>query len=116
MYLEEESVKTIRTITPAGVFRECQSVKIIAAIYNWNPGDVDEVCVIIRDWKQNGYDCGPTGCAVIQMCMENGIEATWSMLSECSLMNPPPLPCGHILIILLKVSIYIQRLWSKTKG
>ena len=87
------------------VWRGPDHWKIIADLYNWNPGDVDEVCVMIRDWKQNGYDCGPTGCAVIQMCMENGIEATWSMLSECSLMNPPPMPCGHILRLNMLVAI-----------
>jgi len=55
------------------------------------------VFVISRDWRQNGYDCGPIACAIIKMCMENGLEETWRMFQE-SPMNPPSsLACGHIL-------------------
>ena len=71
--------------------------KIIADLHFWDTGDPEDVLVIIRDWPQNGYDCGPISCALIQKCIEDGIEVTWESLSTVPIGSRPPIPCGHIL-------------------
>ncbi|KAI9449509.1 hypothetical protein HD554DRAFT_2181041 [Boletus coccyginus] len=71
--------------------------KIIADLHLWDAGDPEDTMVIIRDWPQNGYDCGPIACALIQKCMEKGLEETWHSLLAIPIGANPPIPCGHIL-------------------
>lgn len=44
------------------------------------------------DWKQNGYDCGPTSCQVVQSLMRVGMQ-----LDEDDYWAPPKIPCYHPL-------------------
>jgi hypothetical protein len=71
--------------------------KIIADLHFWDAGNTDDVSVIIRDWPQNGYDCGPIAGAIVRKFIEDGMEETWEFLSIGSIGSRPPLPCGHIL-------------------
>jgi len=70
--------------------------KIIADLHHWNAEDPEMVFVISRDWRQNGYDCGPIACAIIKRCMEDGLEDTQRMFQE-SPIDPPSIPCGHVI-------------------
>jgi len=65
------------------------------------------VFVISRDCRQNGYDYGPIACAIIKMCMENGLEETWTMFQELPI-NPPSISCGHILHLIMLEGIQQQ--------
>ncbi|KIJ57859.1 hypothetical protein HYDPIDRAFT_34731 [Hydnomerulius pinastri MD-312] len=65
----------------------------VARLHLWDAGDPTDVRVFSRDWPQNGYDCGPTACAVLQRCLQDGLERTWRSLLEPN----AELPCGHIL-------------------
>lgn len=71
--------------------------KIIADLHLWDAGDLDNIFVITRDWPQNGYDCGPIACALLQKVIEDGMEETWEFLSTVPIGSRPPIPCGHIL-------------------
>lgn len=71
--------------------------RIIADLHSWNASNPEDVLIMIRDWPQNGYDCGPIACALIRQCMEEGIDQTWELLSNVPIGSPPPIPCGHLL-------------------
>ncbi|KAF8550173.1 hypothetical protein OG21DRAFT_1487975 [Imleria badia] len=55
--------------------------KLIANLHCWDAGDLDTISVIIRDWPQNGYDCGPIAGAIVRKFIEDGMEETWEFLS-----------------------------------
>ena len=49
--------------------------------------------MLSQDWNQNGYDCGPTACAILQRCLQDGLNKTWQSLND----GDAQVPCGHIL-------------------
>ncbi|KAG2045422.1 hypothetical protein BDR06DRAFT_1015696, partial [Suillus hirtellus] len=64
----------------------------IGSIHGWSTGDVSHVTVISKDWAQNGVDCGPIACSVLEQCLSSGLDAHGDL---------PVLKvqCGHILRI-----------------
>jgi hypothetical protein len=62
----------------------------IAAIHGWNAGDPDNVYIKARNWEQNGVDCGPIACAVLEQVLIAGLDING---------NVPPIhiQCGHML-------------------
>ncbi|KAH0834639.1 hypothetical protein J3R83DRAFT_10148 [Lanmaoa asiatica] len=71
--------------------------QIIADLHHWDARNPEDTLVLMRDWPQNGYDCGPIACTLIQKCMEQGLEETWNSLLAVPNGASPPIPCGHIL-------------------
>ena len=65
----------------------------VAQLHLWDTGNPEEVFVLSQDWDQNDYDCGPTACAVLQRCLQDGLEKTWQSLND----GDAQVPCGHIL-------------------
>ncbi|KAG2046010.1 hypothetical protein BDR06DRAFT_1039924, partial [Suillus hirtellus] len=64
----------------------------IATLHGWSPGNVTDVSVIPDNWKQNGVDCGPIACSVLEQCLRTGLDKYG---------NLPALrfQCGHRLRI-----------------
>jgi len=71
--------------------------QILADLHHWDAGNPEDTLVMIKDWPQNGYDCGPIACTVIQKCMQEGLEKTWRLLSALPIGACPPIACGHVL-------------------
>ncbi|KAG1718054.1 uncharacterized protein EDB91DRAFT_1067025, partial [Suillus paluster] len=66
--------------------------KRIAALHGWSPEDVDDVVLIPRDWEQNGVDCGPIACSVLEQCINTGLDEHGHLPSF-------HVKCGHLLRI-----------------
>ena len=46
----------------------------IAALHGWGTGDVTDVSLTSINWKQNGVDCGPIACSVLEQCLASGLD------------------------------------------
>ncbi|KAG1789583.1 uncharacterized protein HD556DRAFT_1492627, partial [Suillus plorans] len=64
----------------------------IASLHGWSIGDVTKISVIHRDWMQNGVDCGPIACSVLQQCLASGLD-------EIGGLPTFHVQCGHKLRI-----------------
>jgi hypothetical protein len=64
----------------------------IAVLYGWNTGDVTDVCILSTDWLQNGVDCGPIACSVLEQCLNLGLD-------ERGKLPDLDMQCGHRLRI-----------------
>ncbi|KIK32016.1 hypothetical protein CY34DRAFT_111146, partial [Suillus luteus UH-Slu-Lm8-n1] len=64
----------------------------IAFLHGWSTGDHTDVSIMTRDWLQNGVDCGPIACSMLEQCLNSGLDKNG---------NLPDLDmqCGHILRI-----------------
>ncbi|KAG0694319.1 hypothetical protein DFH29DRAFT_1006457 [Suillus ampliporus] len=62
----------------------------VAALHGWTVGDATDVCIRVQDWAQNGVDCGPIACSVLEQALTCGLDRYG---------NVPPIhiKCGHIL-------------------
>lgn len=62
----------------------------IAALHGWSAGDPVDVRIKTRNWEQNGLDCGPIACSVLEQVLTAGLDKDG---------NVPPIhiQCGHIL-------------------
>ncbi|KIJ58749.1 hypothetical protein HYDPIDRAFT_33862 [Hydnomerulius pinastri MD-312] len=65
----------------------------VAQLHVWDPGNPEDVQVLTKDWQQNGHDCGPIACAVLQRALKDGLDETWRSLHD----GHNNIPCGHIL-------------------
>lgn len=80
-------------MTPIGIFVEvhftCQGwpTSFLECWWTWH------VSVQIRDWPQNGYNCGHIAYSVIQRCLQDGFKRIWQFQSEAD----TALSCGHII-------------------
>jgi hypothetical protein len=64
----------------------------IAVLHGWSTGDVADVSIRTRDWLQNGVDCGPIACSVLEQCLKLGLD-------EHGNLPEVIMQCGHILRI-----------------
>ncbi|KAG1843312.1 hypothetical protein DFJ58DRAFT_854529 [Suillus subalutaceus] len=64
----------------------------IGALHGWGTGDVADVSVISMDWEQNGVDCGPIACSVLEQCLSAGLD-------EHGNLPVFQVQCGHKLRI-----------------
>ena len=51
----------------------------------------DQVDVQVWNWTQNGYDCGPVSCFVMESLINTGLYDVEDKVYI------PPIPCGHRL-------------------
>ncbi|KAG2108265.1 uncharacterized protein F5147DRAFT_773848 [Suillus discolor] len=65
----------------------------IGDLHEWSLGDVSDVSVITKDWVQNGLDCGPIACSVLEQCLASGIN-------EGGHLPVFEVQCGHLLRII----------------
>ncbi|KAG2335724.1 hypothetical protein BDR05DRAFT_953867, partial [Suillus weaverae] len=71
----------------------------IAVLHGWRPGDSDDVRIIAKNWIQNGVDCGPIACSVLEQALSSGLDDNGDLPLQSF-----HIPCGHILrIAMLKV-------------
>ncbi|KAG2029292.1 hypothetical protein BDR03DRAFT_840144, partial [Suillus americanus] len=64
----------------------------IAVLHGWSTGNVTDVSIKTRDWLQNGVDCGPIACSVLEQCFNSGLD-------EDGNLPDLDIQCGHILRI-----------------
>lgn len=62
----------------------------IAAIHGWTAGDPTNVIIRALDWEQNGVDCGPIACSVLEQVMTAGLD-------EDGNVPQIHIECGHLL-------------------
>ncbi|KAG1839613.1 hypothetical protein C8R48DRAFT_621556 [Suillus tomentosus] len=62
----------------------------IASLHGWRIGDVTQISVIHRDWTQNGVDCGPIACSVLEQCLASGLDESGDLPTF-------EVKCGHRL-------------------
>ncbi|KAG2136431.1 hypothetical protein DEU56DRAFT_756337 [Suillus clintonianus] len=62
----------------------------VAALHGWTAGDVTDVCIRTQDWTQNGVDCGPIACSVLEQALTCGLDTRGNL-------PPIHLKCGHKL-------------------
>jgi hypothetical protein len=60
----------------------------IAALHHWDAGDNTDISVTCLDWIQNGVDCGPIACSVLEQFINTGFD-------ENNHIPSFPVPCGH---------------------
>ncbi|KAG6369921.1 hypothetical protein JVT61DRAFT_13388, partial [Boletus reticuloceps] len=65
--------------------------KRIAILHSIDAVEPDQVNVAVRNWTQNGYDCGPIACCVMESLMNSGLYDADDDIYV------PPIPCGHRL-------------------
>lgn len=46
----------------------------IGALHGWSTGDVSDVSILSMNWQQNGVDCGPIACSVLEQCLHSGLD------------------------------------------
>ncbi|KAI6096131.1 hypothetical protein F5141DRAFT_1067853 [Pisolithus sp. B1] len=63
----------------------------IAALHGYNSTDPGNVDVMVHNWTQNGYDCGPIASFVMESLMASGLYGASNTIQI------PPIPCGHHL-------------------
>jgi hypothetical protein len=80
----------------------------IAALHGYNAVEPDQVDVQVRNWIQNGYDCGPIASFVLESLMNTGLYGSDDTLYI------PPIPCGHRLRLrmLATVKDTCRRSWE----
>ncbi|KAG2094432.1 uncharacterized protein F5147DRAFT_585052 [Suillus discolor] len=64
----------------------------IGSLHGWCTEDVTNVSVRSTNWVQNGVDCGPIACSVLERCLSLGLD-------EHGDLPVLDLKCGHILRI-----------------
>ncbi|OJA20364.1 hypothetical protein AZE42_07317 [Rhizopogon vesiculosus] len=64
----------------------------IAAFHGWRAGDITDVFIQNRDWPQNGYDCGPIACSILEQALYSGLDQDGNVPSF-------QVQCGHRLRI-----------------
>jgi hypothetical protein len=64
----------------------------IGALHGWSTGDVADVSIVSMDWEQNGVDCGPIACSVLEQCLKLGLD-------EQGNLPDFEIQCGHKLRI-----------------
>jgi len=62
----------------------------VRKLYGWSQEQVQGMSVNSVDWKQNGFDCGPIACQVIESIWVRGLS-----LDREGLWKGPNLPCSH---------------------
>jgi len=73
----------------------------ICHLYGWSTGDFPGMIAHSVDWKQNGYDCGPIACQVVERIWIKGLR-----LDGEGLWKLPELPCCHSLRLNMAVRIH----------
>ncbi|KAI5997367.1 hypothetical protein EDD15DRAFT_2162774 [Pisolithus albus] len=63
----------------------------IAALHGYDSADPKDVSVLVYNWTQNGYDCGPIASFVMESLMASGLYGASNTIQI------PPIPCGHRL-------------------
>lgn len=63
----------------------------IAALHGFDAVDHSQTIIEVLNWVQNGYDCGPIACFVMESLMNRG-------LNDHS-VHIPPISCGHQLCL-----------------
>jgi len=63
----------------------------IATLHGYDAIAPDQVEVQVRNWTQNGYDCGPIACCVMESLMNTGLYDAESRV------HVPSILCGHRL-------------------
>ena len=67
--------------------------KNIAHLHGWIAlGDNTDVLISPMNWPQNGVDCGPIACSVLEQCLKYGLD-------EHGNLPPLKVQCGHLLRI-----------------
>jgi hypothetical protein len=64
--------------------------RTVAALHGWTAGDPTNVSIRAQDWEQNGVDCGPIACSVLEQILTAGLD-------EDGNVPPIHIQCGHIL-------------------
>lgn len=62
----------------------------VCKLYGWSENQVKGISVNSVDWRQNGYDCGPTACHIVESIWAGGLS-----LDGEGLWKIPILPCSH---------------------
>ncbi|KAG1837859.1 hypothetical protein DFJ58DRAFT_734148 [Suillus subalutaceus] len=71
----------------------------IATLHGWRAGRSEDVRIIPKNWIQNGVDCGPIACSVLEQALSFGLDDHGDLPLQSF-----HIPCGHILrIAMLKV-------------
>lgn len=73
----------------------------VAALHGWGAGDPTDVSIRVQDWKQNGVDCGPTACSVLEQVLTSGLDR-FGNLPQIHLR------CGHQLRMKIFRSVSAQ--------
>ena len=60
----------------------------VCRLYGWNEKQLGKMRLCSVNWKQNGYDCGPIACQIVQQLMNQGLRINRDL---------PNLPCCHAL-------------------
>ncbi|KAG2139952.1 hypothetical protein BD769DRAFT_1384258 [Suillus cothurnatus] len=92
----------------------------IAALHHWDAGDVTDISVTCLDWIQNGVDCGPIACSVLEQFINTGFD-------ENNHIPSFPVPCRityynnfginvHGLVVINIASLEEDAKWLRTHG
>jgi hypothetical protein len=73
----------------------------VAALHGWTAGDPTDVSIRPQNWEQNGVDCGPIACSVLEQILTAGLDGDG---------NVPPvhIQCGHTLRMKMFHSVSAQ--------
>ena len=74
----------------------------LAELHGWVPTNLTVVNV---DWKQNGYDCGPIACQVIEHIWTQGFN-----LTAFNIWNRPSFPCCHTIRVRIAKDNHLRAL------
>jgi len=64
----------------------------VCDLFGWSEGEIGQITLGSVNWLQNGYDCGPISCQVVQHLMTKGFSQNGNQQ-----WKKPNLPCCHPL-------------------
>ena len=60
----------------------------VCRLFGWDEKELGQMKLCSVNWKQNGYDCGPIACQIVQHLMNKGLRIDRDLKK---------LPCCHVL-------------------
>jgi len=73
----------------------------VCKLYGWSPAQFPGLSINTVDWIQNGYDCGPISCQVVESLWISGLP-----LDGNGLWKRPSLPCCHSLRLNIATKVH----------
>jgi len=73
----------------------------VCKLYGWSEDQVRGMSVNSVDWHQNGYDCGPTACQIVESIWVRGLA-----LDGEGLWKGPNLPCCHAQRLTMAIKVH----------
>ena len=64
----------------------------VLGLFGWDAEELGTMRLCSVNWKQNGHDCGPIACQVVQHLMIHGLR-----INQTLQWDRPNLPCCHAL-------------------